>query len=89
MRIPHASPDPLTSMMREARRAPASSRLALRDVAKTWFSRLLIALWREGFEINESWRTCRGGEKTHDSTTVKFYWKRGKFSSLWRGVVDI
>src|ERR1700756_6036188 len=37
--------------------------------------------WRRAFVVQRSWRTCRLGGKNDRSTTPKFYWKRGIFSS--------
>jgi len=52
------------------------------------FSRVLATLWREGLFSQLVLADVPRWRKNHGSTTVKFYWKASKFSSLWNAVVD-
>ncbi len=88
MSIPHASPDPLTSIVHEARRAPASSRLALRDVAKTYVLQETDGPLAQGDIASSAPGGRAEGRKKRHSTTLKFYWNPGIFSSVGTGAVD-
>jgi len=53
-----------------ARRVPASSRPAIRDVAKTYILQCCsTGPWRRVFVVKQCWRTCRCGGKIHESAT--------------------
>jgi hypothetical protein len=72
-----------------ARRVPASSRPALRDVAKTYVLQNCLPAPGAGLMwVTQSWRTCRGGEKPRTRQLLKFYRKWVLFSSSRQELVD-
>ena len=67
---------------------PASSHPAIRDVAKTYVLQVLGLLLARSVRGPAGLADVSIGGKNDRSTTLKFYWKRGRFSSARMGVVD-